>query len=132
MTDFKFSNEEIIFIHKHFSDYRDTIQRDLSRQVKLSQGQLELYEKLYGGDENFDRENYELNLQLVKEEIPKAVEERMEFISNIIEKFNDAYQIMKDVDPDFVADIEDTYFDDPQAIKDIIEKLNNKNNGTKD
>lgn len=132
MDGFNFTNEEIVYIYKHLEDYTSVIKNNLLKQLSFTQGQLELSEKVYGKDENFDREEHELQLKLVRDELPKAINERLEFITRIKDKFEDAYELISDVDPDFISGISSKYFNDSAPVRDIIDQIKNKHNDDKD
>lgn len=123
----EFTAEEIVYMYLHFDTYGKAIRDNLDKQLKISQAQLEMLEKIYGDDEDFDRESHELYSKLINEEIPLLVKSRLEYMNKIKEKFTDSFTIIKDVDPDFVSNIEQTLFKESEGVSDIINEIKNKN-----
>lgn len=126
MTNFQFSNEEIIYLHSHFSDYLETLEGDLQKQNQFVAGQLELLEQTYGNTPDFDHEQHALYKELMGVEMPKMLAEKANFIRTLKDKFSRIYEIIEESDPDYVANVKNDIFGQPQHIKDLIEKLNAK------
>ena len=126
MTNFKFSNEEIIYLHTHFEDYLNTLEDGLQKQNQFVAGQLELLEQTYGDTPQFDHEEHALYKELMAVEMPKMLESKARFIKDLKDKFAKIYEIIYDADSNYVEEVKESIFGQPQHIKDLVEKLNNK------
>ncbi len=124
---FKLTPEQIVFLYMHLTDYKNTIEQQVVKQLEISQGQLQLLEKVYGRDHAFNKDNHELYNQLYNEEMPKIINSRLDFLNSVIDLFKDSYEIINDVDPEFVDSIQDKYFTPPQAVTDLIQKIKDNN-----
>lgn len=132
MTNFQFSNEEIIYLHTHFEDYLNTLEVDLQKQNQLVAGQLELLEQTYGDTPEFDHEGHALYKELMAVQMPKMLAEKANFIRELKDKFARIYEIIYEADPNYVDGIKDDIFGQPQHIKDLVEQLNSKQNEQRD
>lgn len=132
MTNFQFSNEEIIYLHTHFEDYLNTLENDLAKQNAFVTGQLELLEQTYGDNPDFNREQHDLYKELMGVQMPKMLESKSNFIRGLKDKFSRIYDIIQESDPAYVEGIKEEIFGQPQHIKDLIEKLNNIENEQRD
>lgn len=131
MGDFQFTNEQIIYLHTHFEDYLKTLEVDLQKQNAYVSGQIELLEKTYGETPDFDHETHNLYKRLMVEEMPQMLKEKAKFIRNLGNKFTEIYEMLEEADPNYVQEIKDELFEQPQHIKDLVELLNQKENGSK-
>ncbi len=126
---FQFSNEEIIYLHTHFQDYLQTLEVDLQKQNEYVAGQLELLEKTYGETEEFDHEGHALYKRLMVDEMPQMLSEKAKFIKKLGSRFSEIYEMLEEADPQYVAEIKEEIFGQPQRIKDLVEQLNQLEHG---
>lgn len=129
---FDLTNNEIVYLYKHFSMYHDMIRDKLSKELRMERGQLKLYKDIWGETENFDAEVYNLRDQLLNVEMPKLMSKKEKALTEFLDKLAPYFAMINESDPDFVDGIVKEQFEESPEIKEILEQLKHKSNGEQD
>lgn len=131
---FDLTNEDIVFLYKHFEMYRDMITDKVMKEFKLKSGQLKLYKDVFGDSEEFDAEEFALNDRLINYAMPKNIEIKQKFLNILLEKLLPYFELINESEPDLVSNIVEEQFEESKEVKDIIEQLKKKikDNGRED
>ena len=125
MANFNLTNDEIIYMYLHFDNYIQALGSDLEKSLAYLKGELELIEKTYGDEADFDKEGHNMYKQLMTIDVPNMIQERKTRINSIREKLKDTFDLINEADPEAVQRVQANMIDEPENIskaKDILKE----------
>lgn len=131
MSDFNLTNEEIVYLFKHFDTYKAMLEKEVTRHYAVMQGHLRIYKEVYGRTEDFDEDAYNLYDQFLNVEMPRSIAEKSAIIDSIREKLVPVYDMIIESDDSIEDRVTNKYIKESEETRRLLEEIKNKTNGDK-